>query len=550
MLRRILIAAGYCVGLLACQTPAPTASPASSSPDGQQRVGPPNLLLIVADDLGFTDLGAFGGEIATPHLDRLAYDGLRLTNFHTAPSCAPSRAMLMTGTDNHVAGMGSQGSLTTPLQSASRAYANRLLPEVPTVTEYLRELGYRNLAAAKWHLGKQAESLPNARAFDRSFVLLQGGGGHFDATPLFESYGRSTWLEDDAPVALPADFYSSDYMTSKLIAYLEKGDSEQPWFAYLGYTAPHWPLQAPAAAMAPYADTYLDGWDALRERRMRGARAAGVVPAHAQAVAFEPGMVAWDTLTPARQRVESKKMQAYAGMVARLDANVGKLLATLRARGDLDNTVIVFLADNGAEGHDMETYGSNAEWLPATFDNSLDAIGTRASYVSLGPAWARATAAPFRDSKSKMSEGGIRVPAFVHMPGGRRGINDAYMRIMDLAPTFIAMAGGELPQSMMGRSLVGALTGDGPGTAPYAPDEVIAAEAYGRRMAQRGHWKILRQDPPYGTGEWQLYDLETDPGEQDDLSDEFPARRAELINAWRDYADRVGVIDPEIAITY
>ena len=527
--------------LTSCQSGDEAAQPAG------QNQRPPNILLIVADDLGYTDLGAFGGEIATPNLDELAHQGLRLTNFHTAPSCAPTRAMLMTGTDNHLAGMGSQGGLETELQAASRAYLNKLLPEVPTVAEHLSRLGYRTVASAKWHLGHEAEHLPNRRGFDRSFVLLQGGGGHFDDTPLFERYEKAYWLEDDQPTSLPEDFYSTDFMTDKLLSYIEETPVDQPYFAYLGYTAPHWPLQAPAESMLPYRSTYADGWDELRSRRMQGAIDAGVVPPDSVAVDFEAGMKPWADLSDQQRLIESKKMQAYAGMVSRLDENVGRLLAALSDRGDLDNTVIVFLADNGAEAHPMELYLSNAEWVAENFDNSLASIGTRHSYVSLGPSWARATAAPFRASKSKISEGGIRVPAFISLAGSRTGIDRSYMRVMDLAPTFIALAGGDVPADMMGRSLLPRIMA---GEVIYPPDEVVAAETYGRRMARQGDWKVLLQDEPYGTGDWQLYNLADDPGEQNDLSQRFPEKRAMLIEAWQEYADAVGVINPEVPIRY
>ena len=507
----------------------------------------PNILLIVADDLGYTDLGAFGGEIHTPNLDQLAMTGLRLTNFHTGPSCSPTRAMLMTGTDHHIAGVGSQGRLQTPNQTNSPAYTNSLLPSVPTVAEHLGKLGYRNLASAKWHLGKNPEALPNRRGFHRSFVLLEGGAGHFDDTPLFESYGKAGWLENDQPTELPEGFYSSDHMTDKILSYIRETPTGQPWFAFLGYTAPHWPLQAPPEAIAPYQGVYAGGWDHLRNKRMQGAIAAGVANPKSQAVAYEAGMVPWDTLSAADQVYAAKKMQIYAGMVHRMDENVGRLLKALEDSGALANTAVVFLSDNGAEAHVMENYSTNPTWLPASFDNSLQSVGTARSYVSLGPGWARATAAPFRASKSKLSEGGIRVPAFVHLPNGITGIDGSYMRVMDLAPTFIELAGGQVPDDMMGRSLLSRLTGGEPA---YEADEVVAAETFGRRMAQSGDWKILLQEAPYGTGEWQLYNLAEDPGEQLDLSDQFPDRRTELIKAWQAFADETGVILPDEPIGY
>lgn len=510
---------------------------------------PPNILLIVADDLGYTDLGSFGGEIATPNLDRLAYRGTRLTSFHTASSCAPTRAMLMTGTDHHLAGVGSQANLETEAQAQHRQYRNRLLPEVPTIAEHLGAQGYRTYASAKWHIGMEPEELPGARGFDRSFVLLQGGGGHFDRTPLFEGR-RNDWLEDDRPAELPGNFYSTDAMTDRMIEYIRSSDG-RPFFAYLAYTAPHWPLQAPEEAIEVYADKYGAGWDQLRQERMAGAIRAGLHPAGTPAVDHEPGMVPWSGLSAGEQTGWSRRMAVYAAMIHRLDENVGRLLTVLERDGLLENTVIVFMADNGAEGHDMEAAANREGWLDRVFDNSPANIGSRTSYTSIGAGWARAVAAPFRDSKSKIAEGGIRVPAFIVLPEGRGGISNAYMRAMDLPPTFLHLATGSeaagRATAMMGRSVLAHLEG---GPDPYSRREAVAYEVYGRLAVQKGKWKALRQEPPFGSGEWQLYDLNTDLGEQQDYAQERPEVLEELIADWEAYAEAVGVVLPEHPIRY
>jgi len=468
----------------------------------------PNILLIVADDLGYTDLGSFGGEIPTPHLDSIARAGIRFTNFHAGPSCAPTRAMLLTGMDNHQVGMGSQSGLATPQQASHAAYQNKLSTEIPTIAETLASLGYRTLASAKWHLGSEPEYLPGARGFDRSFVLLKGRSGHFDDTPPVPRFKKAHWLEDDKPFTLPDDFYSSDFMTDKLLEYLDEAEAGQPFFAYLSYTAPHWPLQARQQDIERQQGIYDEGWDLLREQRMAGAHREGVVPAGAEAVAFEAGMVPWDSLGSSNQKIESRKMEVYAAMIERMDMNVGRVVKHLSTNDRLDNTLVVFISDNGAEAHQMETYPGIPEWIAERFDNSIESMGTRDSYISLGPAWARATAAPFRASKSKVSEGGIRVPAFVSLPGGSHSslvsenLDKTYMRVVDLAPTFIELAGGQIPTDMEGRSLWSRWHG---GQSPYRDTDIVAFETYGRRGVQRGDWKLLLQEPPYGSGDWQLY---------------------------------------------
>ncbi|MEM7001699.1 MAG: arylsulfatase [Pseudomonadota bacterium] len=534
--------------LAACQQQ----EPAASDHSGEKGVSP-NILLIVLDDLGYTDLGSFGGEIETPTMDSLAYAGLRLSNFHAGPSCAPTRAMLLTGTDHHLAGVGSQSGLETEKQAASPAYQNSLLPNVPTIAELLREQGYHTVASAKWHLGTEPGELPNARGFVRSYALMPGGAGHFDDTPLFRSY-VADWREDDVRTTLPEDFYSTDTMTDKILEYLAEGRADQPFFAYLSYTAPHWPLQAPQASIDKYNGVYDAGWEVLRDARLKGAKDQGVVPATAQAVTYEPGVQAWAEQNDQQRTLEARRMQVYAAMIDDVDKAVARVLAYLADRGQLDNTLVVVMSDNGVEAHDMTQYRDNPEWLAERFDNSLQSMGSRNSYVVLGASWARAAAVPFRDSKSKVAEGGIRVPAIVRMPvtwplaQQQVGtVDTTYMRVMDLAPTFLQMAGATPPQHMLGRSLLVRWQG---GPSPYRSDEYIAGETYGRQYVRQGDWKLLKQPQPFGTGVWQLYNLAQDLGEQEDLSAEFPERTARLAEAWQDYADQVGVILPDAPIRY
>ncbi|MDP6375626.1 MAG: sulfatase-like hydrolase/transferase [Pseudomonadales bacterium] len=512
----------------------------------------PNLLLIVVDDLGYTDLGSFGGEIATPNLDGLARSGVRLTNFHSSASCAPTRAMLMSGTDNHLAGMGTQGSLRTPGQADSPAYQNRLSADVDSLAAVLGSLGYRTYMTGKWHLGSDEGYLPNARGFDRSLALMPGGAGHFDHTPLVEALQSADWRLDDAPFTLPESFYSTTDLTDWMMRFVADGgeqDTRAPFFAYLAYTAPHWPIQAPDALLEKYRGAYSMGYDELLEARMRGAAAAGVVAPAAQPVRHTEGVPVWVSLSEDEKAGFVARMGAYAAMVDSIDQNVGRLLTYLEESDHLANTVVVFMSDNGAEGHAMEYLPSLAGWVEQTFDNTPASIGTRRSYVTIGEGWARATAAPFRLSKARVSEGGIRVPAFVHLPGEVRGsIDDAYMTVMDLAPTFVEIAGGEPRKQHRGRSLLSRWRG---GSAPvYDEEDVIAFEVYGRRAVQRGRYKALLMEPPFGTGDWQLYDLRVDTGEQSDLSAELPDLRSELIELWEAYADEVGVILPETPVIY
>lgn len=296
---------------------------------------------------------------------------------------------------------------------------------------------------------------------------------------------------------------------------------------------------------------YDEGWDRLRAERLRGAIREGLLPEGPVAVDYEPGMRPWAELSPEEWQCWARRMSVYAAMVHRLDENVGRLLSALDDAGRLDNTLVIFLADNGAEGHDLEARANRNGWVDGNFDNSPANIGTRTSCTSLGPGWARAAAAPFRDSKSKIAEGGIRVPAFVSFPGGPEGVSGAYLRVIDPAPTILHVAtGSEVafgPNATTGRSLLPYLEG---GPEPYEENETVAYEVYGRLAAQRGDWKALRQEPPHGTGAWQLYNLNRDPGEQEDLADEHPAILAGLVADWEDYAEAVGVVLPEHPVSY
>jgi arylsulfatase len=291
------------------------------------------------------------------------------------------------------------------------------------------------------------------------------------------------------------------------------------------------------------------GYDELRESRMAGAIREGVVPAGSVSVKNTPGLKPWLALTPDEQAGYVARMDAYAAMIDGVDQNVGRLLAFLQARGDLENILIVFMSDNGAEGHAIEELPRIQDWVAENFDNTPANIGQRNSYVTIGQGWARAAAAPFRLSKGRISEGGIRVPAFVHFPGENSGrIDDAYMTVMDLAPTFMEIAGGSNEEQYRGRSLLPRLRG---GEQPVHPsDETISFEVYGRRAVQRGPWKLLSMEVPYGTGEWELHNLENDPGEQVDVAPEFPEIVEQLSAAWESYAAEVGVIMPEHPIAY
>ncbi|HJW42314.1 MAG TPA: arylsulfatase [Rhizomicrobium sp.] len=524
----------------------------------------PNFLIIVADDLGFSDLGAFGGEIATPHLDGLAMAGLRFTDFHTSPACSPTRAMLLTGTDHHIAGLGTLDEVASRSQRGKPGYEGFLNDRVVTVTELLRESGYRTFMSGKWHLGMTLETSPHARGFERSFALLPGAANHYAISPKAGTGFRRQemlYTEDDRFVGLPEDFYTSDGFTDKLIEYLDvRPDDGAPFFAYLAFSAPHWPLQAPDELVAKYRGRYDNGPDALRAERLKNLITLGlcqpdIVP-HPVVARSKP----WGAMNDDERAVSARTMEVYAAMVERIDWNIGRLVAHLKARGDFDDTVILFMSDNGAEGALIEAvpvFGPKLmEFIAEHYDNRLENIGRPNSYVWYGPRWAQAATAPSRLYKTHTSEGGIRVVAFLTgAQFARQGeISHAFATVMDIAPTVLALAGVEHPGArwhghevveMRGRSLV-----------PYlaAETEVVHTSAtatgwelFGRCAIRRGDWKALLLPPPDGPGHWQLYDLSKDPGETDDLSATEPERLASLIGDWNHYVEETGVLIVNVA---
>jgi arylsulfatase len=522
----------------------------------------PNFLLIVADDLGFSDLGAFGGEIATPHLDALARRGLRLVDFHSAPACSPTRAMLMSGTDHHIAGIGTMAEAMGPMHEGKPGYEGYLNDRVVSLAELLRDGGYLTLMSGKWHLGLTRETSPWARGFTRSFTLLPGAANHYASSPdlgddPIQPKLRTIYMEDDRFIeTLPADFYSSDGFTDKLLDYLdERQDLDQPFFAYLAYTAPHWPLQAPDELVAKYRGRYDAGPEALRQERLTRLRAMGLCPPDAVAHPIVAKSKAWEELSDAERRASARAMEVYAAMVERMDWNIGRVIERLRATGELDNTVVMFMSDNGAEGALLEAapnFGPRFMDIVARYyNNSLDNIGKPDSFVWYGPRWAQAGTAPSRLYKMFTTEGGIRVVSFVTYPGFARqaGIGTAFATVMDVAPTVLELAGiahpgtryrGRTVAAMRGRSLLPYL--DGRSDRAHAANEPTGWELFGRMAMRQGDWKVVRIPAPDGPGAWQLYNLAVDPGETDDLASRHPDRLATLLELWDAYVEETGTL--------
>lgn len=522
----------------------------------------PNIVLIVADDLGFSSIGAFGSETSTPNLDALADRGIKLANFHTTPVCAQTRAELMTGVDHHQTGLGNFPELIQPNQAGNPGYEGYLNDRVVTIAEVLQDSGYKTILSGKWHLGYDPRANPVARGFERSFALLGGGHNHFglDSNRKLKMPNAGVvYTQDGNKVEIPKEFYSSDYFTDKLLAFLPDGRNDpRPFFAYLAFTAPHDPLQAPAEDIARYKGKYDDGYEVLRRKRLNRLKELGLIRLDVEPHDFSASYP-WKKLAPEQRAIEARKMEVYAAMVDRLDQNVGRLIQRLKEQQQYDNTIFVFLSDNGAEGRsiiksvipEIEEAGKKSV---ATADNRLESMGSGRSYIWPGSNWAEAATAPSRLYKSFPTEGGVRSVAFLSYAGFiRRGVSHTYMSVRDIMPTLLAYAGAELPGehykgrdiiAPQGRSLIPDL-----GLDPVARDgsEVIAAgEMFGRRYARAGNWKAVHIPPPTGPGRWELFDLATDPGEVHDLASKEPFVLRQLIIQWEDYARDKGVVMPAV----
>jgi arylsulfatase len=546
-------------------TPVRQHSAATADLAGCLSVKRPNFLVIVADDLGFSDIGAFGGEIDTPNLDRLAHAGVRFTDFHSAPACSPTRAMLLTGTDHHVAGIGTMLEVADPAFRGAPGYEGYLNERVVALPELLRDAGYLTLMSGKWHLGATIETSPWARGFERSFALLPAGASHFGGSAARGfSPVPTLYTEDDRFVSVSDDFYSSDSYTDTLLRYLSERapEDERPFFAYLPFQAPHWPLQAPDESVAKYRGRYDAGPDALRAERLSALKRLGLCPPDVEPHSVvADGAPEWTDMTAEARALSARSMEVYAGMVDRMDWNIGRVIDYLSDSGELDDTVVLFMSDNGAEGAIVEAMPLRGAQIAAQIekhcDNSLDNLGGPTSFIWYGPRWAQAATAPSRLHKAFTTEGGIRVVGFVTWPGfaRQRQIGTAFSTVMDIVPTLLELAGAAHPgttyrgrevEPVRGRSLVGYLSGAA--EAVHEAESATGWELFGRRAIRQGDWKAICLPAPHGTGGWQLYDLASDPGEIHDQAASRPDKLAELLALWDRYVEENGVLLSPVSV--
>jgi len=507
----------------------------------------PNIVLILADDLGFSDIAPFGSEINTPTLSALAEAGVTFTNYHTAANCAPARAMLLTGVDAHRAGVPNIPEMLAPEQRHDPYYQGVLGSNVVTVATLLEGAGYHTYMAGKWHLGSAAGKLPSQRGFERTVALADSGADNWEQRPYMPLYDNANWFADGEPYTLPEDFYSSRFLVDKTIEFIDTHvHDDAPFFAYLPLQAVHIPVQAPEEFIEPYMGTYDVGWRVIREQRSRRASALGIVPP-------DVGMMAmsttddWQALDAERQRYEAKRMAVYAGMVEAMDHHIGRLILYLKSQRQFENTIFIFTSDNGAEGAgpaDPDNFAIQRQLSTLNYRSDYNTLGLKGSYNTISPSFASAAVSPLAYYKFYAGEGGMRVPLIVAgnaLP--RRGVlSDAFSFVTDITPTILSFAGIEPPQGryggkpiepMVGRNLMPVLQGGAERV--YSEDDAVGYELAGNAALFQGDYKIVFNRGPLGDDRWHLFNIKADPGETRDLSSERPERLQRMLAAYEQY---------------
>ena len=520
----------------------------------------PNILLIVADDLGYTDLGAYGAEISTPNLDKLASGGVKMTGFYASPFCSPTRSMLMSGSDNHLVGFGDMAELMLPEQRGKPGYEGYLNARVVPMAQVLKDAGYRTAMAGKWHLGVKEEFSPATSGFEQSYAMVMGGASHWGDQSGIVAMDpakppKAIYRENGKAIDIPRDgFYSSQAFTDKLLDYLKGGEkSGKPFFGYLAFTAPHWPLHAPDADIAKYEGRYKEGYDKLRKERLERMKRLGIVPADTPVYEGHAHWPKWESLTPAQQEAEARRMTVYSAMVDHMDRQIGRVLDYLKAKGELDNTFIFFMSDNGADGNSVYDVGRTREWIEKDMDNSTANTGKPGSFIEYGPGWAQVGSTPFKLYKSFMYEGGIAVPAIAWGPGIKGGaLKREFAHVTDVAPTIFELAGARHPGTeyqgkpvlpLRGKSMVSWLQGKA--STVRSDQDAVGWELGGRKALRKGDWKIVYANKPWGKDGWELYNIAKDRTESRDLADENPQKLGEMIVAWKQYVAETGTLEIE-----
>lgn len=513
----------------------------------------PNIVLILVDDAALMDFGAFGGEAATPNIDRLANRGTIFTNYHTSPMCAPSRSMLLTGYDSHLTGVPNLPIFTPPEYMSRPGYEGVLNDKVTTVATRLKRKGYKTYMTGKWHLGHSTANLPSKRGFDRTYILDASGADNYeDRVYLPTANTKPPWYKDGQPIDLPKDFYSSRNLVDEMIHFMEETpNDEHPFFAFLSFQAIHIPVQAPRSFTQKYISIYEKGWDVIRQQRFKKAKELELIPEDAPLGDMLGSLSKWDELSKEEQRFNAKAMAVNAGMLEAMDFHIGRYLAYLEEQGQLENTVFVVTSDNGPEASSTGSIKSMEYWLKYVgYHRDYERLGELGSYNFIGPEFASAAASPSAYFKFYAGEGGLRVPLIFAGPGIPAEMShSAFSMVTDITPTLLSVAGIDAPVEapagpMTGKSLWPLIQGEQEQV--YLPEEPIGMEAAGQCALFKGDLKLVKNGKPYGDAVWRLYNLAKDPGETNDLAPSNPVVFATMKSHYDDYVDQYGVLEMDV----
>lgn len=515
----------------------------------------PNVVLILADDLGFTDIAPFGSEIDTPNIARLAASGLSFTNYHTAANCAPARAMLLTGVDSHRNGVPNIPESIPPEQLAYDHYQGVLSQNVVTLASLLRDSGYHTYMTGKWHLGHTPELLPSARGFERTIAMADTGADNWEQRTYLPIYDEAHWYADGEKHTLPDDFYSSEYFIDKTIEFISANESDdKPFFAYIPFQAVHMPVQAPREFSDKYAGVYDQGWTVMREQRRLAAEEAGVIPENTEII-VTPGTLDWNALTEEQRDHHARRMEVYAGMVDAMDMHIGRLMTYLESIGEYENTIFIFTSDNGAEGSPLINPTGNSvldPWFERVgYETGIENLGEKGSWVGIGPSNATIAASPLAYYKFHANEGGLRVPLVMSGPGiSQRGeLSDEFVFVTDLAPTILNLAGVNDHEGSWQTRKVEPIVGkdfssylQGQADPIHTASEPIGYEMGGSGALFKGDYKIVINKFEQNESEWHLFNIKTDPGEANDLAEAEPELLAEMLADYEQWASSNNVL--------
>lgn len=512
----------------------------------------PNILIVLLDDAGFMDFGVYGSDTKTPTIDKLGKRGAIFSRYYTSPLCGPSRAMLMTGQDNHKVGMGTLVETLSPKMKGKPGYSMTWKDKQKTLASRLKKAGYQTFVTGKWGIGRVGQNLPHRFGFDRSFVMDATGGSNYSKRSYLPSKPYAKWFEDGKPTKLPKNYYSSRSIVDKMIKYIDESKPNKPFFGFVSMQALHVPVQVPKKWVDRYNGVFDRGWDVLRKERLQKAIALGLVPKGTKLAPSPKHHRKWESLSAHEKKYWARVMQVSAGMMEAADFHTGRLLAHLKKRGQLQNTIVIVTSDNGAESsflaHQPGVAGLVVKlWMAYDGWNAdYKNLGQPHNMTTIGPEWASVSSAPFRHYKFNGSEGGLRVPLVIAGPGiMHTGLQSGRAHVTDITPTALDAAGISYEaKAFTGRSLLPMLRGQKKHV--YGKNEAVGFEVSGTGAIYRGEWKITRIPPPLGDGLWHLYNVVKDPGEANDLASKRPVLFQQLLGEYRRYAKRVGVVETPI----